>query len=124
MGMPAGGVPVRRQCEEPAGRLLVALRALGSTSFAFKPGKLSGGLLTTCPAPSKTTKFLFVLGLAFFLPAVDVSVVVGGSVGEFVVVREVVSAETEARVCRVDAGMHRSPSDGQSTTREKNFRKG
>jgi hypothetical protein len=124
MGESVGDAPVKERCKELAGRLLGALLTGDPTLFAFKPGKSCGGLHTTSPASS-------MLGLAIRLPTVGNVVVVENAVGKvenavvvFVVVQVDVPVSTEIELHRVVVDMHRKPSKGQSTTREKNFRKG
>ena len=116
---------------EPAGRLLGALCTLNSTLFAFIPGKLCGDVLSPNLTPSETTCNSAVPVRGFCLPTVGNVVVVGNGAGdvendvaEFVAEHVVDSAQTELGGRQGSAGMHRRPSELQSTINEKNFKNG
>jgi hypothetical protein len=123
LGDPAVGASVRERSKELAGRLLN--RCMLSASFAWKPGKLCEDVLTRGPIVASTSV------REFGLPTVG-NVVVFGNVGKIVdnvvgvpgVEHDDAPAQTSEKMRREDVGMHRKPSEGQSTTSEKNLRKG
>lgn len=129
MEVPVVGAPVRSRCKKPAGFLPRAPHAKGSALFSV-PGKSCGSILGR-GAPSITVLLAAVHLLSFCLPTVRHGVVVGHGVdrvehgveklGDVLVVTP---AQTVFEVCREDVGMHRNPSEGQSTTKAKYLRNG